>query len=83
MTGGINADNAMRYLEAGASHVIVTSYVFKDGAISFENLTRLRDVVGRSKLVLDLSCRKNPSEPDGPYYVVTDKWTKFTTTAVT
>lgn len=81
--GGINADNAMTYLNAGASHVIVTSYVFKDGAISFENLTRLRDLVGRSRLVLDLSCRKNPADPSGPYYVVTDKWTKFTTTPVT
>ena len=81
--GGINADNAMTYINAGASHIIVTSYVFKDGSISFENLARLRDVVGQQRLVLDLSCRKNPSNPTGPYYVVTDKWTKFTSTAVT
>ncbi len=72
--GGINADNANRFLDMGASAVIVTSYVFKDGKINFENLDRLRDAVGKDKLVLDLSCRKK----DGQYYIVTDRWQKFT-----
>lgn len=72
--GGINADNAMEFLDAGASHVIVTSYVFKDGKINYENLNRIKDVVGREHLVLDLSCRKK----DGVYYIVTDRWQKFT-----
>ncbi|MDO4294348.1 MAG: phosphoribosylformimino-5-aminoimidazole carboxamide ribotide isomerase [Eubacteriales bacterium] len=72
--GGITADNAAEYLEAGASHVIVTSYVFQNGTISFENLYRLVDSVGRSKLVLDLSCRKK----DGKYYIVTDRWQRYT-----
>ena len=31
--GGVNPENAGEYLDAGASHVIVTSYVFKDGRI--------------------------------------------------
>ena len=72
--GGIHADNAAEYLEAGASHVIVTSYVFKDGKISYENLEKMVQAVGKEHLVLDLSCRKK----DGNYYVVTDRWQKFT-----
>jgi phosphoribosylformimino-5-aminoimidazole carboxamide ribotide isomerase len=71
--GGITASNAAHYLEQGATHVIVTSFVFKDGRIDFGNLIRLVSEIGREKLVLDLSCRrKNDS-----YVVVTDKWRKF------
>lgn len=73
--GGITADNAREYLDAGASHVIVTSYVFRDGEICFDNLRRLCDVTGRERLVLDLSCRR---KEDGKYYIVTDRWQKFT-----
>jgi len=72
--GGITADNATQYIEAGASHVIVTSYVFKDGEINWENLKRLVDAVGKEHVVLDLSCRKR----DDKYYVVTDRWQTFT-----
>lgn len=56
--GGICPENAAEYLEAGASHVIVTSYVFKNGVISWENLEEIRDAAGKEHLVLDLSCRK-------------------------
>lgn len=72
--GGITADNAREYLEAGASHVIVTSYVFRDGQMDRERLLKLVDAVGREHLILDLSCRKK----DGKYYIVTDRWQKFT-----
>ncbi len=72
--GGITDENAMEYIEAGASHVIVTSYVFKDGKINFENLKKISDKVGKERLVIDLSCRKK----DGHYYIVTDRWQKFT-----
>ena len=72
--GGITAENAREYLDAGASHVIVTSYVFRNGDISFENLNRMMDAVGKKRLVLDLSCRKK----DGQYYIVTDRWQNFT-----
>ncbi len=72
--GGINDTNAKEYLEAGASHVIVTSYVFKDGKIHMENLKKLYQIVGKEHLVLDLSCRYR----DGAYYIVTDRWQKFT-----
>ena len=77
--GGICPENAAEYLNAGASHVIVTSYVFKTGVISWENLTKIRDVVGKERLVLDLSCRKR----DGEYYIVTDRWQRFTEEIVT
>ena len=72
--GGINDTNAKEYLDAGASHVIVTSYVFKDGKIHMDNLKKLYQVVGKEHLVLDLSCRYR----DGAYYIVTDRWQKFT-----
>lgn len=72
--GGINVHNAAEFLDAGASHVIVTSYVFKDGRINFENLHKLVSEIGREKLVLDLSCRKK----DNNYYIVTDRWQKYT-----
>ena len=72
--GGITAENAAGYLEAGASHVIVTSYVFKDGAFCRENMEKLVSEVGKEHIVLDLSCRKR----EGAYYIVTDRWQKFT-----
>ena len=56
--GGITAENAERFLDMGATHVIVTSYVFKNGRINMERLEKLRSAVGRERLVLDLSCRK-------------------------
>jgi phosphoribosylformimino-5-aminoimidazole carboxamide ribotide isomerase len=72
--GGITADNAMDYLNAGASHVIVTSWVFRDGQLNWERLNKLVAAVGRKRLVLDLSCRRRGND----YYVVTDRWQKFT-----
>ena len=77
--GGITADNAKEYIEAGASHVIVTSYVFEDGEIYWDNLKKLVEAVGKEHVVLDLSCRKK----DGTYYVVTDRWQSFTNVEVT
>ncbi len=72
--GGITAENAKEYLEAGASHVIVTSYVFRDGQIRWENMEKLRNTVGKEHVVIDLSCRKKGED----YYIVTDRWQKFT-----
>jgi phosphoribosylformimino-5-aminoimidazole carboxamide ribotide isomerase len=78
--GGITDETAEYWLEQGASHVIVTSHVFKDGQIDMDKLQTLVDRIGKERLVLDLSCRRKPSDPDpeGPYFVVTDKWQKFT-----
>ncbi len=72
--GGVNADNARDWLDSGASHVIVTSWVFRDGRLETDRLAELVRRVGRSRLVLDLSCRLR----DGRYFVVTDRWQKFT-----
>ena len=74
--GGINADNAKEFIEMGASHVIVTSYVFRDGKIDYERLDKLVSAVGKERLVLDLSCRRK--ELTGQYYIVTDRWQSFT-----
>jgi phosphoribosylformimino-5-aminoimidazole carboxamide ribotide isomerase len=72
--GGVNADNARYWLEAGASHVIVTSWVFRDGQVDWMRLAELVKLIGKDRLVLDLSCRIR----DGQYFVVTDRWQKFT-----
>lgn len=72
--GGIHSGNSREWLEAGASHVIVTSWVFRDGRLDWERLRELVAKIGKAQLVLDLSCRKR----DGKYYVVTDRWQKFT-----
>ena len=72
--GGITPENANEYLEAGASHVIVTSYVFYGGRIDYERLERMVAAVGREHLVLDLSCKK----VNGEYRIVTDRWQNIT-----
>lgn len=73
--GGINPDNAADFLNAGASHVIVTSYVFRDGKLDTKALRRIQNAAGREKLVLDLSCKRNEN---GDYVVFTDRWQKPT-----
>jgi phosphoribosylformimino-5-aminoimidazole carboxamide ribotide isomerase len=72
--GGVTPDNARRYLDAGASHVIVTSFVFREGRIDRDRLSEMVEAVGKKRLVLDLSCRRRGAE----YYVVTDRWQRFT-----
>ena len=72
--GGVNLDNAPGWLEAGASHVIVTSWVFREGRVDWDRLAQLVAAIGRSRLVLDLSCRRREDD----YFVVTDRWQKFT-----
>jgi len=76
--GGITAENATQWLEAGAAQVIVTSTIFQTGQIDPARLERLVSKVGKKRLVLDLSCRKK----NGQYYVVTDRWQTFTETTV-
>jgi phosphoribosylformimino-5-aminoimidazole carboxamide ribotide isomerase len=76
--GGIDSDNARGWLDAGASHVIVTSWVFREGRVDWDRLGELVKAIGKEKLVLDLSCRKRGEN----YFVVTDRWQKFTELAV-
>ena len=77
--GGITAQNATAYLDAGASHVIVTSHVFSQGTIDMDKLKNLVKTVGVKHLVLDLSCRKRGDD----FFIVTDRWQNFTREAVT
>ena len=72
--GGINNRTAKEFIDAGATHVIVTSFVFFEGRINYDNLEKLVDAVGVDRIVLDLSCRKKGDD----YYVVTDRWQNFT-----
>lgn len=82
--GGITPENAAQYLDAGASHVIVTSYVFHGGTLDEERLEKMKKAVGADRLVLDLSCRKlSDPAPAGRYAVVTDRWQKFTRWIIT
>lgn len=76
--GGVNLDNAKQWLDAGASHVIVTSFVFREGRIDWERLEALVKKIGKDRLVLDLSCKKR----NDLYFVVTDRWQKFTEEAI-
>ena len=77
--GGVNAQNARDWLDAGASHVIVTSWAFREGRVDWERIGELVRTIGRDRLVLDLSCRKRGEN----YFVVTDRWQKFTEVAIT
>jgi phosphoribosylformimino-5-aminoimidazole carboxamide ribotide isomerase len=72
--GGVNAQNARGWLEAGASHVIVTSWIFREGRVDWARLDELGKVIGKDRLVLDLSCRRRGED----YFVVTDRWRNFT-----
>lgn len=76
--GGVTAANAMAYIDAGASHVIVTSYVFRDGNIDLDRLHELVAAVGKERLVLDLSCRRRGDA----FWIVTDRWQRFSDVAV-
>ena len=77
--GGINLDNAMQWIDAGASHVIVTSWVFQKEKIIEDRIQKLRKKIGKERLVLDLSCRKKNNK----YWIVTDRWQNFTREEVT
>lgn len=76
--GGINTSNAQEFLAAGASHLIVTSYLFDNGQFSFERLEQIKAITGAERLILDLSCRRTPNG----WNIATDRWQTVTDTAV-
>lgn len=76
--GGVNADNAKEFLDAGASHVIVTSYLFEEGQFSWERLEQIKAITGKERLILDLSCRRT----DSGWNIATDRWQTVTSTPV-
>ncbi|MAI32962.1 MAG: phosphoribosylformimino-5-aminoimidazole carboxamide ribotide isomerase [Planctomycetaceae bacterium TMED240] len=82
--GGISSENAGYWLDCGASHVIITSWLFSaDGKFRPERLSEIRDAVGAEKLVIDLSCRRVPQGNGGPAWCVAmNRWQKLTNMAV-
>ena len=76
--GGVNLENAASYLAAGASHIIVTSYLFDQGEFSWSRLEAIKAEVGAEHLVLDLSCRKTVQD----WMIATDRWQTITNTPV-
>ena len=76
--GGVNADNAAEFLAAGASHVIVTSYLFENGQFSWQRLADIKQITGAERLILDLSCRRTASG----WNIATDRWQTVTDTPV-
>ena len=78
--GGINATNARAWLDAGASHVIVTSSLFDpSGKFLPHALEEISQSCGAEKLVIDLSCRRSA---DG-WIVAMNRWQTLTDLAVT
>ncbi len=77
--GGIHDGNAGEFLEAGASHVIVTSYLFDGDVLSRDKMQKLKKAVGREHVVFDLSCRKT----ENGYQIMTDRWQTATAEYVT
>jgi len=76
--GGVNLTNAAKYIEAGASHVIVTSYLFDGNEFSWDKLAQLKAAVGKEHLILDLSCRKTAQG----WNIATNRWQTVTDTVV-
>ncbi len=72
--GGITAENAPAWLARGASHAILTSYLFTEGKLRRDRLEGATAAVGRARLVLDLSCARR----GGRYVVMTDRWQRPT-----
>lgn len=78
--GGIRADNAQRWLDAGADKVIVTSWLFDSDRLDVSRAEELAKTIGADRLVIDLSCRR---VPEGGWCVATNRWQTVTKTAVT
>jgi len=73
--GGITPKNAAGWLDRGATHVIVTSYIFEGSFFSDERLSKMVKSVGKDRLVIDLSCRVCS---EGGWKVAKDRWQTIT-----
>lgn len=77
--GSITPDNAKIYLDEGASHVIVTSFIFDDQELSISKLEKMFQTVGKKNLVLDLSCKRISQEGETPkWFIATNRWQNLT-----
>ncbi|KAL9937402.1 hypothetical protein V8E36_003811 [Tilletia maclaganii] len=72
--GGINAENAQSWIEAGAEKIIVTSYLFPECNFSEERLKTLSELVGKDRLVVDVSCRRREDK----WVVAMNRWQSLT-----
>lgn len=80
--GGITGDNAEQWLAAGASHVIVTSWLFPDSRLDLARLRALSERIGADKLVIDLSCRRVAKDGGEGWNVATNRWQTVTDVAL-
>ncbi|MGB1815159.1 MAG: phosphoribosylformimino-5-aminoimidazole carboxamide ribotide isomerase, partial [Rubripirellula sp.] len=78
--GGISAESARFWLDCGASHVIITSWLFSpDGKLRHDRLQEIRDAVGAERLVIDLSCRRVTQDNGAPgWRVAMNRWQTLT-----
>lgn len=73
--GGINDSNAKRWIDLGASHVIVTSWLFDDsGKLQEGRVEKMATIVSPHRLVIDLSCRKT----EKGWTVAMNRWQTLT-----
>ena len=78
--GGISSVTANAWLDAGASHVIVTSALFdRAGKFQEGELRTMVAKIGKDRLVIDLSCRRSPLG----WTVAMDRWQTPTELEVT
>ena len=77
--GGINATNAAQWLDAGASHVIVTSWLFDQGSFQSERLDEIIELIGKDRIVIDLSCKRTSSG----WTVAMNRWQTLTDLEIT
>ncbi|CAG8818013.1 5210_t:CDS:2, partial [Gigaspora margarita] len=72
--GGITLDNAREWIDAGADKVIITSYLFPDTRFSLSRLQEFCNKLGKERVVVDLSCRKQGNK----WIVAMNKWQTIT-----
>lgn len=76
--GGITDKNALSWIESGASKIIVTSYLFPEQKFSLQRLQTISSLVGKERLVVDISCRRRGDR----WWVAMNKWQDITDTEV-
>jgi phosphoribosylformimino-5-aminoimidazole carboxamide ribotide isomerase len=77
--GGISTENALKYIEAKAAAIIITSCIFPNGKFSLEKLKAISSEVGREKLVVDLSCYRISNN----WTVAINRWQTITDFCIT
>lgn len=77
--GGITIENGQQWIEAGASHVIVTSWLFDGPSLDWDRVRSFAKEIGSCRVVIDLSCRRSGDS----WKVATDRWRTVTDVEVT